>query len=66
MVIASAGNHTQSVAFSGKRLGIKILIVMPVPTADIKVYAVRGFGGEVLLQGANFDEDKAKAIKLSQ
>lgn len=39
---------------------------MPVSTADIKVDAVCGFGGEVLLHGANFDEDKAKAIELSQ
>jgi hypothetical protein len=31
---------------------------MPVATADIKVDAVRGFGGEVLLHGANFDEAK--------
>jgi hypothetical protein len=35
-------------------LGLKALIVMPVATADIKVDAVRGFGGEVLLHGANF------------
>ncbi|MFO6483701.1 threonine ammonia-lyase, biosynthetic [Escherichia coli] len=39
---------------------------MPTATADIKVDAVRGFGGEVLLHGANFDEAKAKAIELSQ
>lgn len=39
---------------------------MPVATADIKVDAVRGFGGEVLLHGANFDEAKAKAIELAQ
>lgn len=65
VVTASAGNHAQGVAYSGKRLGIKTLIVMPVSTADIKVDAVRGFGGEVLLHGANFDEAKARAIELS-
>ncbi|MBN0495538.1 pyridoxal-phosphate dependent enzyme, partial [Pseudomonas aeruginosa] len=32
----------------------------------IKVDAVRGFGGEVLLHGANFDEAKARAIELAQ
>lgn len=62
----SAGNHAQGVAFSSARLGVKALIVMPTATADIKVDAVRGFGGEVLLHGANFDEAKAKAIELSQ
>jgi threonine dehydratase len=35
---------------------------MPTATADIKVDAVRGFGGEVLLHGSNFDEAKAKAL----
>ncbi|MFP1528862.1 pyridoxal-phosphate dependent enzyme [Escherichia coli] len=66
MITASAGNHAQGVAFSSARLGVKALIVMPTATADIKVDAVRGFGGEVLLHGANFDEAKAKAIELSQ
>ncbi|MEQ9771896.1 threonine ammonia-lyase, biosynthetic [Pectobacterium jejuense] len=66
VITASAGNHAQGVALSSTKLGIKSLIVMPVATADIKVDAVRGFGGEVLLHGANFDEAKAKAIELSQ
>ncbi|ANE75234.1 threonine ammonia-lyase, biosynthetic [Dickeya solani] len=66
VVTASAGNHAQGVALSARRLGIRALIVMPVATADIKVDAVRDFGGEVLLYGANFDEAKAKAIELSQ
>jgi threonine dehydratase len=66
VITASAGNHAQGVAFSASRLGVKALIVMPVATADIKVDAVRGFGGEVLLHGANFDEAKAKAIELAQ
>ncbi|MGL9751042.1 MAG: threonine ammonia-lyase, biosynthetic [Symbiopectobacterium sp.] len=66
VVTASAGNHAQGVALSASKLGIKALIVMPVATAGIKVDAVRGFGGEVLLHGANFDEAKARAIALSQ
>ncbi|STV23499.1 threonine dehydratase biosynthetic [Klebsiella pneumoniae] len=52
--------------FPHRGLGVKALIVMPVATADIKVDAVRGFGGEVLLHGANFDEAKARAIELAQ
>jgi len=66
VITASAGNHAQGVALSASKLGIKALIVMPLATADIKVDAVRGFGGEVFLYGANFDEAKAKAIELSQ
>lgn len=66
VVTASAGNHAQGVALSAHKMGIKALIVMPVATADIKVDAVRAFGGEVLLFGANFDEAKTKAIALAQ
>ncbi|MEY4921382.1 MAG: threonine ammonia-lyase [Pseudomonadota bacterium] len=66
VITASAGNHAQGVALSASKLGIKALIVMSVATADIKVDAVRGFGSEVLLFGANFDEAKGKAIELSQ
>ncbi len=66
VIAASAGNHAQGVALSAKNLGLKALIVMPQNTPSIKVDAVRGYGGEVLLHGANFDEAKAKAIELSQ
>ncbi|WP_140921364.1 threonine ammonia-lyase, biosynthetic [Limnobaculum xujianqingii] len=66
VIAASAGNHAQGVALSATGLGIRSLIVMPLTTPDIKVDAVRGFGGEVLLHGANFDEAKAKAIALSE
>ncbi|PKH19622.1 threonine ammonia-lyase, biosynthetic [Enterobacterales bacterium CwR94] len=66
VITASAGNHAQGVALSASKLGIKSLIVMPLATADIKVDAVRTFGGEAYLFGANFDEAKAKAIELAE
>ena len=65
VIAASAGNHAQGVALSAKHLGLRALIVMPQNTPSIKVDAVRSFGGEVLLFGANFDEAKAKAIELA-
>ncbi|WP_439240337.1 threonine ammonia-lyase, biosynthetic [Lonepinella sp. BR2474] len=66
VITASAGNHAQGVALSAQHLGLKALIVMPQNTPSIKVDAVRSFGGEVFLYGANFDEAKAKSIELSQ
>ncbi|EOX3405462.1 threonine ammonia-lyase, biosynthetic [Vibrio cholerae] len=66
VIAASAGNHAQGMALSGTKLGIKTTIVMPRTTPDIKVEAVRGFGGEVLLHGNNFDEAKAEAERLSK
>jgi len=65
VIAASAGNHAQGMALSGTKLGIKTTIVMPLTTPDIKVEAVRGFGGNVILHGSNFDEAKAEAERLS-
>ncbi|MFA0521247.1 pyridoxal-phosphate dependent enzyme, partial [Vibrio sp. 10N.222.55.E8] len=56
VIAASAGNHAQGMALSGSKLGIQTTIVMPKTTPDIKVDAVRGFGGHVVLHGSNFDE----------
>ncbi|OCH18745.1 threonine ammonia-lyase, biosynthetic [Aliivibrio logei] len=66
VIAASAGNHAQGMALSGTKLGIKTTIVMPRTTPDIKVEAVKGFGGQVILHGSNFDEAKAEAERLSQ
>ncbi|CAD83267.1 threonine deaminase [Candidatus Blochmanniella floridana] len=65
VITASAGNHAQGVAFSASHLGISSVVVMPVNTADIKIDAVRHFGGKPLLFGSNFDEAKVKAIYLA-
>jgi threonine dehydratase len=53
-------------ALSGTKLGLKTMIVMPQTTPAIKVDAVRGFGGEVVLHGNNFDEAKAEAERQSR
>jgi threonine dehydratase len=66
VVTASAGNHAQGVALSGRELGIRSVIVMPVTTPSIKVDAVRGFGGEVVLHGENFDAAQARAKELAE
>ncbi len=67
VVAASAGNHAQGVAYAAKRKQIKATIVMPETTPDIKVEAVRNFGGEyvtIVQHGTSFDaaSDKAKAL----
>ncbi|WP_122033458.1 threonine ammonia-lyase, biosynthetic [Aliivibrio sp. EL58] len=66
VIAASAGNHAQGMALSGTKLGIQTTIVMPKTTPDIKVEAVKGFGGRVILHGRNFDEAKAEAERLSE
>ena len=64
VVAASAGNHAQGVAYHATKRGIRALIVMPLATPLVKVTATRGFGAEVLLYGANYDEACDEATRL--
>ena len=59
IITASAGNHSQGVAFSAKTLGLKATIVMPTTTPPIKVDAVRAMGAEVVLVGDSYSDAKA-------
>jgi threonine dehydratase len=64
VLAASAGNHAQGVAFSARKLGIAALIVMPETTPQIKIDAVRYFGGEVVLHGTSYSEAAEYAGKI--
>ena len=66
VVCSSAGNHAQGVALAAQKLGTKAVIVMPRTTPQIKVNAVRGLGGQVVLHGDNYDEAFKHATELSQ
>lgn len=68
VVAASAGNHAQGVAYSANMKGVKATIVMPETTPDIKIEAVRRFGGQhvnIVLHGTNFDTASQHARALS-
>ena len=65
VIAASAGNHAQAVAYHASNLGIRARIVMPLATPLIKVSATRGYGGDVVLHGANYDEAYEEALRLS-
>jgi threonine dehydratase len=64
VICASAGNHAQGVALSAQKLGVPATIVMPRTTPAIKIEAVKGRGGEVILHGDAFDEAYALARRL--
>jgi len=44
----SSGNHAQALALAAKMRGIKAHIVMPKSAPEVKVNAVKGYGGEVV------------------
>jgi len=66
VIAASAGNHAQGVALSAKRLGIKALIVMPKTTPDIKVKAVKAWGGKTILFGDSYDDACTHAKEIAE
>src|SRR6195952_1351453 len=66
VVAASAGNHAQGVAYHATQRGIRAVIVMPLTTPLVKVQATRGFGAEVVLHGANYDEACAEATRFCE
>lgn len=52
VVAASAGNHAQGVALAAQQLGIPATIFMPLGVPVPKLLATRGYGAEVILEGA--------------
>jgi len=66
VICASAGNHAQGVALSARKLGIRAVIVMPTTTPQVKIEAVRGFGGEVVLHGDSYSDAHAHALQLQK
>jgi threonine dehydratase len=66
VICASAGNHAQGVALAARHLGIDAVVVMPNITPDIKIQAVRKLGATVVIDGDNFDEACAIALRLGE
>jgi threonine dehydratase len=66
VITASAGNHAQGVAFAADLLGVKAVIYMPESTPPQKVFSTRDYGAEVVLEGKNFDEACAAALRQAE
>jgi threonine dehydratase len=66
VVAASAGNHSQGVAFASHIENIPCTIVMPKNASPAKVAATRGYGAKVVLEGTTYDESWTYAKKISE
>ena len=64
VIAASAGNHSQGLAYHAARLGIPVTIVMPKNTPFVKVQQTRAHGAEVVIDGDGYDEASATAQRL--
>jgi threonine dehydratase len=65
IVSATTGNHGQSLAFAGQRLGLAVTIVVPFSNSPDKNAAMRAFGAELIEHGRDFDEAKDYAAIIA-
>ncbi len=66
VVTATRGNHGQSIALAARRAGLACAIVVPHGNSREKNAAMQAFGAELIVAGADFDESREHADRLSQ
>jgi threonine dehydratase len=66
VVSATRGNHGQSIAYAGRRYGVRTVIVAPRGNSRDKNAAMRAWGAELIEHGRDFDEAKDHAAQLAQ
>ncbi len=66
VVAASAGNHSQGVAYAAGLLGCEATVVMPEGAPLPKVAATRGYGAEVVLTGTCVEDALAEALAYAE
>ena len=66
VISATRGNHGQSLAWSGRRHGVRTVIVVPQGNSRDKNAAMRAWGAELIEHGRDFDEAKDHAAKLAR
>jgi threonine dehydratase len=66
VVSATRGNHGQSLAWSGRRHGVRTVIVVPHGNSRDKNAAMRAWGAELIEHGRDFDEAREHAGRLAR
>ena len=66
LISATRGNHGQSVAFAGRRHGLRSVIVVPHGNSREKNAAMRAWGAELVEHGRDYDEAREHAHELSK
>ncbi|MEF8814576.1 MAG: threonine ammonia-lyase [Halovenus sp.] len=66
VVTASAGNHAQGVALAATRMGVDSKIVMPEHAPVSKVEATESYGGEIVLDGEDYDAAAERAHEIER
>lgn len=65
IVSATRGNHGQSLAFAGRAVGVRVVIVVPEANSPDKNAAMRAFGAELVVHGRDFQAAREHAVVLA-
>ena len=66
VVTHSSGNFAQAVSLAAKSAGIKAFIVMPSNAPSVKVNAVKGYGGEVIICSPSIKDREDTADQVAE
>lgn len=66
VITATRGNHGQSLAFAGRRAGLRVTILVPHGNSVEKNAAMRAFGATLIEHGADFDAAREEAARLAE
>jgi threonine dehydratase len=65
VISATRGNHGQSLAYAGRRHGVRTVIVVPRGNSRDKNAAMRAWGAELIEHGRDYDEAREHAARLA-
>jgi threonine dehydratase len=65
VISATRGNHGQSLAWAGRRLGMRVVVVVPHGNSRDKNAAMRAWGAELVEHGRDYDEAREHSAKLA-
>ena len=66
LISATRGNHGQSLAFAGRRAGLKVTIFAPEGNSREKNAAMRALGAELVEFGHDFQAAREEAMRLAE
>jgi threonine dehydratase len=66
VVTASTGNHGQSIAFAGRRFGVRVVVCVPENANPVKLHAMRALGAEIVEHGRDFDDAREHCERLAE
>jgi L-serine/L-threonine ammonia-lyase len=66
LLSSSGGNAGLAVAYSGRRLGVPVIVVVPKTTKKRAIDLIKLEGAEVIVTGKNWDEAHMSAMEMSQ